>query len=193
MRCAIYSCKNDNQSKGFKKNVMFFRFPRDKNTCQKWIVACSRADKFNERYAHVCSVHFQPSDYKRDLKAELLNYQRYKNKRLLKSEAVPTLSLPLKLGAVEPSTSGYHLTNNEKRKVRIARRDNRRLIKTILDKKSENESQNCVQRRRKVLIEGFKNHDAVQKRVKLRTRTSRNKFYSTYFKQLSSSIRTEIL
>lgn len=69
---------------------MFFRFPKELEFSKKWIVACARVDKFNIKSSHVCSLHFKPDDYKRDLKAELLNIPPEKNKRLLKPDAIPS-------------------------------------------------------------------------------------------------------
>lgn len=128
MRCAVYNCNSDNQSKSRDKDVKFFRFPRDKTTCKKWVVSCGRSDKFNPQTSHMCSLHFVPSDYARDLKAELLNCPIPKNKRLLKDGSVPTMNLPLKSSIfTEPSTSAEVQGRNK----RAAQRSHRQLIVTI--------------------------------------------------------------
>ncbi|KAJ4428994.1 hypothetical protein ANN_25990 [Periplaneta americana] len=62
----------------------------DDSVCKQWIHACRRKDKINIKNATVCSVHFLPEDYERDLKAELLNI---KPKKMLKISAVPSLHL----------------------------------------------------------------------------------------------------
>ncbi|KAJ4444715.1 hypothetical protein ANN_06512 [Periplaneta americana] len=65
---------------------------KDDSVCKQWIHACRRKDKINIKYATVCSVHFLPEDYERDLKAELLNI---KPKKMLKISAVPSLHLDI--------------------------------------------------------------------------------------------------
>lgn len=70
---------------------MFHRFPADKSLCQVWKSLCRRGDDFNISNARICSKHFAPEDYRRDLKQELLQIS---TKSVLKSEAVPSLYLP---------------------------------------------------------------------------------------------------
>lgn len=96
MRCAVFGCNNDNQSKNFDRNIRFFTFPKDKKQEQEWIRLCKRKDKFNALSARICSIHFVANDYVRNLMHELLGYlPRNGRIRALKSEAVPSINLPL--------------------------------------------------------------------------------------------------
>lgn len=93
MRCAVFGCNSDNQTKReFDRTIKFFRFPvKDPVVCDKWINACSRADKFNVNNARICELHFnKETDYERCLKEELLGYVN-KNRRQLKKGVVPSL------------------------------------------------------------------------------------------------------
>ncbi|KAL1492367.1 hypothetical protein ABEB36_010625 [Hypothenemus hampei] len=95
MRCVVFGCNSDNQS---KKNpisgVKFFHFPKDKDLAIKWLYATGRKDKVNLKYACVCSKHFSDSDFKDNLQHRLLNYSplRYRG---LKDDAIPNKNLPL--------------------------------------------------------------------------------------------------
>lgn len=69
---------------------MFFRFPKDQVSQKSWINACKRKDIINIKFAGVCSTHFSENGFKRDLKLELTGFS-YKNRRILKNEAVSTV------------------------------------------------------------------------------------------------------
>jgi 5-methylcytosine-specific restriction endonuclease McrA len=55
------------------QKIVYHSFPSEVLRRQKWIQLCRRAGKWNPDSCTVCSVHFKPEDYVRDLKAELLN------------------------------------------------------------------------------------------------------------------------
>lgn len=94
MRCAVYGCHSDNESKKNPcPNVKFFRFPKIGELCKKWIHATGRKDKFNVKTSYVCSKHFAESDFKINLRHKLLNYTP-KCYRPLEDHAVPNLKLP---------------------------------------------------------------------------------------------------
>lgn len=57
MRYAVPGCHTDYQSKNITRDIMFFRFPNDKNLSKEWIV-CKREDKINVKNARICSKHF---------------------------------------------------------------------------------------------------------------------------------------
>jgi len=82
--CAVACCKNNlKATKALSSDVSFHTFPKD-NEPQRlkiWISKTKRADSFNPKSAHICSEHFLPDDFERNLKAELLNI---KVKRQLK-------------------------------------------------------------------------------------------------------------
>lgn len=83
-------CGKRNQAKA--KDVVIHRFPeRDLELCGKWLSAIGRdVNKAEKKYTslRVCSQHFRPDDYERDLKAELLGCPP---KKVLKKTAVPTI------------------------------------------------------------------------------------------------------
>jgi hypothetical protein len=51
-----------------------------------WVQRCYRKDSFNVDNARICSKHFTPEDFKRDLYNEMMGLQP---RRLLKDDAVP--------------------------------------------------------------------------------------------------------
>ncbi|KAI5104653.1 gastrula zinc finger protein XlCGF57.1-like isoform X2 [Silurus meridionalis] len=89
-RCSVRGCGKRNQAKA--KDVVIHRFPeKDPELCATWMSAIGRdANKTQRKYAslRVCSQHFTPDDYERDLKAELLGCPP---KKLLKKTAVPSI------------------------------------------------------------------------------------------------------
>ena len=103
VQCAIYGCSNNWGKENLKnEKYSFYRFPRDSNMCIKWINACGRKDKINTNVARICSKHFLESDYRRNLKYELMNYSP-PSARSLKDDAVPTQALPFsKNSTVDP-------------------------------------------------------------------------------------------
>ncbi|GAB6022415.1 hypothetical protein CHUAL_006532 [Chamberlinius hualienensis] len=86
--CAVSTCKNNGRK---TTNVIYHRFPKDIALQQLWVKCCKRADTVNPVHAKVCSIHFGPEDYVRDLKNELLGLPL--RKRLITS-AVPSLHMP---------------------------------------------------------------------------------------------------
>ncbi|KAF0715122.1 THAP-type domain-containing protein [Aphis craccivora] len=58
----------------------------------KWVHKCRRGDKWNPKTSLVCSKHFTPDSFVRDLKAELLGY--ISKVRMIKPNAITTLHLP---------------------------------------------------------------------------------------------------
>lgn len=89
-RCSVPGCGKRNQAKA--KDVVIHRFPeKDLELCSKWLAAIGRdGTKTERKYAslRVCSQHFSPDDYQRDLKAELLGCPP---KKVLKKTAIPTI------------------------------------------------------------------------------------------------------
>ena len=58
--CAERDCCN--YSKGKSK---YFRFPKHKETQERWIQLCGRKDHFNPTTQRVCSKHFDEAAFKR--------------------------------------------------------------------------------------------------------------------------------
>lgn len=120
--CAVAGCINSCRLQK-KLNFIWHRFPKDNETRQKWINTCRRADSFSVDSARICSVHFDDSDYLRDLKSELLNLPP---KRVLKPSSVPHLNLP-----VVSATTTVEKPSDD-RKVRVQKRNNRKDVLEIL-------------------------------------------------------------
>ncbi|XP_065219890.1 uncharacterized protein LOC135845326 isoform X2 [Planococcus citri] len=91
--CSVASCKNTGRTKTMiRPELKFHRFPKDPDMRREWVRKCGRKERFNPDTGTVCSDHFIPEDYQRDLRAELLGLGDDK-KRLL-PDAVPHKNLP---------------------------------------------------------------------------------------------------
>ncbi|KAI4901319.1 hypothetical protein NFI96_001228 [Prochilodus magdalenae] len=88
--CSVPGC--DRYEEARAKGVVFHRFPeKDVELCKKWLAAIGRdvnTPQKNYVYLRVCSQHFRPEDYERDLKAELMGYPP---KLIVKKTAIPSL------------------------------------------------------------------------------------------------------
>ncbi|XP_071525284.1 transposable element P transposase [Panulirus ornatus] len=107
--CSISSCLS-NYSQG-NESVIFHRFPKDNTVRREWITACGQQDIINPNNARICSLHFKPSDYERNMKYELLRQPVPKNQRRLKAGAVPTIHLPAPEGTPEPGAEANSQEN----------------------------------------------------------------------------------
>ncbi|CAG9764505.1 unnamed protein product [Ceutorhynchus assimilis] len=83
--CAVYTCNNS--YKNHLPGVTFHRFPKSIIMRNKWVLLCSRGDKFNSANSRICSEHFLKEDFKRDLRNELLGLPL---KKELKEDVVPS-------------------------------------------------------------------------------------------------------
>ncbi|KAJ8974061.1 hypothetical protein NQ317_016198 [Molorchus minor] len=115
-RCSLGFCKSQ---EGKDKTISFFSFPKDIRRRNVWIQKCNRTDKINPDYARICSLHFLPTDFERNLKAELLNLPARKK---LKPDAVPSQLLKSEDTAV-PITP---------RDDRTAKREGKRLVHRLV-------------------------------------------------------------
>lgn len=79
--CSVKGCTDRSVKKSF------FRFPREPEIKEKWVEACGRV--ITSYSARICSDHFSPTDFKRNLKNELMP-----TKLALVDGAVPTIKLP---------------------------------------------------------------------------------------------------
>ncbi len=92
--CAVAICSNSKDN-----STLYHRFPKNKELRKKWVVACKREDQFNPSTSTVCSNHFLPTDYERDLRNELLGLPV---KKRLRKDAFPTVNInPTKLSSVK--------------------------------------------------------------------------------------------
>jgi hypothetical protein len=55
------------------KDASYHRFPANDTVQKLWLKACKRKDFVNTKNGFVCSYHFAPEDFERDLQNELLN------------------------------------------------------------------------------------------------------------------------
>lgn len=62
MRCALYACNEVNQSKGCRRRIKFFSFPKDNKIRSVWIRSCQHKDTFNAIKTTICSRHFNEGD-----------------------------------------------------------------------------------------------------------------------------------
>jgi uncharacterized protein YukE len=93
--CAVATCSNyHKKTKLSDVKVIYHRFPKDSEMCKLWLGKCKRKDPVNCKYAYICSEHFKPDDYVDDMKNRLLGLPQ---KMILKSDAVPSLKIPLEI------------------------------------------------------------------------------------------------
>ena len=83
--CMACKCSNDSRK---TKNISYHRLPRDKSLKKVWLVKISRENVKDTEDTVLCSEHFEPHCFDRDLRAELTGY---KSKNKLKPDAVPTI------------------------------------------------------------------------------------------------------
>ncbi|XP_066958213.1 uncharacterized protein [Macrobrachium rosenbergii] len=113
--CAVYGCY-DTKKKKFNQDIRFFRLPRDEFLRDAWIQARRRSDKINPDHAVICSVYFCKEDIADDMKSRLLGIERPKNQRILKRDAVPSLSLPKDTCSAEASRRSMNYERREMKK-----------------------------------------------------------------------------
>ncbi|KAL1493357.1 hypothetical protein ABEB36_011426 [Hypothenemus hampei] len=114
-RCAVTKCNNSLEvTRRLNRNVLYHRFPKNENVFALWVQRCRRTDKWNPQNSRVCSEHFTPDDYERDLKSELLSLPEKKH---LKASAIPSTVLE---------------QNNQQKRLEIRRR--KELIQNLLQK-----------------------------------------------------------
>lgn len=139
--CSVSACKiTTDHVKTLGIQVSFFSFPRDEETCKQWILKCNRKAAINVKNARVCSLHFAPEDFERDLKSELLNLPR---KLKIKRGSVP--SLKLDLSSVEKCCNSKIDAVSIKDECKVQTRKRKKLFKSIEDNPKENlaKEQNC--------------------------------------------------
>ena len=83
--CAAFDCNNDSR---YTTGLSYLCFPSDESRRQQWLAKISRADLVISKNSRLCSEHFTPDCFERDLKAELLGV---KPRATLKADAVPSI------------------------------------------------------------------------------------------------------
>jgi len=86
--CRAVGCSNDSRFVSKGQGISFHRFPAEDSLSKEWLAKISRAGLEVTKDTLLCSVHFEPDCFERDLRAELLGS---KGKRKLKPGAVPTI------------------------------------------------------------------------------------------------------
>lgn len=90
-QCFVSNCRNYYGKTRGKVDVMYHIFPTKPDLAEKWSVLCGHKKDFKAPpYARVCSDHFSPSCYQRDLQHELLGLPLRKK---LKADAIPNKNL----------------------------------------------------------------------------------------------------
>lgn len=114
--CAVVQCSNTSNDKTINPNLIHHRFPTRNPTLSKvWLHFCRRQDTVNVHNARICSDHFQPSDYERDMEHELLGLPLRKK---LKRDAVPSIfSLKASLKDNKPNKRAERLEKRQRRDV----------------------------------------------------------------------------
>ncbi|CAG9768759.1 unnamed protein product [Ceutorhynchus assimilis] len=90
--CSVASCKSRyyNKTKQGREDLIFFRFPKNREIQKEWLRRCYRQDKINPRNRRICSYHFNPSDFEDEAQAKRMGCPA----RKLKKDAIPSLFLP---------------------------------------------------------------------------------------------------
>ena len=83
--CAAFDCNNDSR---FTTGTSYRCFPSEPSIREQWLAKISRAYSVISKCSRLCSEHFTPDCYERDLKAELLGS---KVKAILKPNSIPSL------------------------------------------------------------------------------------------------------
>lgn len=110
-QCAVVSCSNSHRkTKGAP--VRYHRFPTDMLTRAKWVKACGKI-AFNTSTARICSRHFSPACYERDVQHELLGLPP---RSRLRKGALPHIAVPYVF-------ENRNNNNSEKLKTDIIKKD----------------------------------------------------------------------
>uniref|UniRef100_A0A8D9BLQ3 THAP-type domain-containing protein n=1 Tax=Cacopsylla melanoneura TaxID=428564 RepID=A0A8D9BLQ3_9HEMI len=123
VNCAVFGCFNVSSNKKFKSNISFYSFPKNSDTCSKWINFCCREGKINIKYARICSEHFETKHRYWQMQHQILGYSPTLSRKI-RPGAVPTLkppetSIPRKIDIKRQKAREDRL---QKRKDRLAER-----------------------------------------------------------------------
>lgn len=101
-QCAVTTCTNSHRkTKG--RRIRYHRFPTEASIRTRWVAVCGRSaastPNFNAATARVCSRHFSPRSYERDVEHELLGLPP---RGRLRRGAVPDRAIPLAASSSPP-------------------------------------------------------------------------------------------
>lgn len=126
-QCFVSTCGNyyEKTRKGTSR-IIYHMFPQSRTLALKWAEVCGgQKGQLPPTYRRVCSQHFSPGCYQRDLQHELLGLPERKR---LKPDAVPDLGLP-----VQNAKKNKHATTKvkptEKSVKQVAMRSSIRIAK----------------------------------------------------------------
>ncbi|KYN26732.1 hypothetical protein ALC57_03899 [Trachymyrmex cornetzi] len=80
--------------------IKYFTFPKQSEIAEQWRKACGK-DNVNVQNGKICSKHFEDACFVKPLQQQMLNYSPARAKKL-RSDAIPTLYLPLTMIASVP-------------------------------------------------------------------------------------------
>jgi len=119
IRCRVDSCRNS--VKGTKHtDISFHKFPKNPHLRKVWIKFTRKPGSWNPDNSYICSDHFSPDEFIRNLQAELL--QLPARRRVLKKTAVPSVYNAHK----KPSEA------KQKRIKRYEERERKRIVEELL-------------------------------------------------------------
>lgn len=114
-QCFVSSCSNYyNKTRG-DPSVIYHTFPASPTRARKWVEVCGGGkEQHRPNFARICSAHFSPKCYRRDLQHELLGLPLRKK---LKPDAVPDINLPSQTSAVRVVDNKGRSGNGENVKI----------------------------------------------------------------------------
>lgn len=153
-QCFVSSCTNYYGKTRGKIQVMYHTFPTKPELTTKWSVLCGYKKDFKPPpYARVCSDHFTPGCYQRDLQHELLGLPLRKK---LKADAIPRKNLP-------------NQTKNHK-DCQVSKKQTDNVIKSpfriVSDKKIKPSVGQMANKRNKTHLENMSNKNTAKCKVK---------------------------
>lgn len=105
--CSVVGCNTWDRP----KDVVYHRFPKEKRARKEWVVLCGNK-RVNFLTARICSIHFEKTDYERNLKYEMLNLPVPRRLRNLKKDAIPSKHIP----KLKMTQSPFNIAENPSRK-----------------------------------------------------------------------------
>ena len=91
--CSVYGCHKKKKKKKLEQTYDTSPFQGKKNLDNSGSIHC-RSDDVNADNVLICAVHFANTDYRDDLKSQLLGNDTQKRQRTLKDESIPSLFMP---------------------------------------------------------------------------------------------------
>lgn len=167
-QCFVSNCTNYYGKTRGKEKVMYHIFPTKHELAAKWSILCGYKKDFKAPpYARVCSEHFSPNCYQRDLQHELLGLPLRKK---LKAEAVPNRNLPNQNSSNQKSINESQL---DKRKVNNV---TKATLATSLNNKSKQQSfdDQTANRKVKTQVENVTNGNTTKSKPKIKTGLSKS-------------------